>query len=88
MIRSRVLTASALINRVEIDLESEAGHLFLHLPLIEWKHLAGEPSFSDSVEANQIPPERWYPEGHKPELVREWPFTEDIEIPSPFADPE
>jgi len=43
---------------------------------------------NDPVETNESPPEKWYPEGHKPELVREWPFSEDIEIPNPFADPE
>ena len=43
---------------------------------------------NDTVEANEIDPDLWYPEGHKPELVREWPLTEDIEIPNPFADPE
>ena len=43
---------------------------------------------NDTVEANEIDPALWYPEGHKPELVREWPLTEDIEIPNPFADPE
>ncbi len=30
-------------------------------------------------------PDLWYPEGHKPELVREWPLTEDIEIPNVFV---
>ena len=42
---------------------------------------------NDTVEANEIPPAKWYPKGHKPELVREWPFTEDMEIPNPFATP-
>ena len=42
---------------------------------------------NDTVEANEIPPEKWYPKGHKPELIREWPLTEDIEIPNPFAKP-
>ncbi len=40
---------------------------------------------NDRVRANEIPPEKWYPEGHKPELVREWPLTEDLEMPNPFA---
>jgi ribonuclease BN (tRNA processing enzyme) len=40
---------------------------------------------NETVEKNEIPPEKWYPKGHKP--VREWPFTEDIEIPNPFASP-
>jgi ribonuclease BN (tRNA processing enzyme) len=38
-----------------------------------------------TVEDNEIPPEKWYPKGHKPDLVREWPLTEDLEIPNPFA---
>jgi ribonuclease BN (tRNA processing enzyme) len=42
---------------------------------------------NDKIEANEIPPEKWYPKGHKPELVREWPLTKDIEIPNPFAGP-
>jgi ribonuclease BN (tRNA processing enzyme) len=42
---------------------------------------------NDEVEANEIPPEEWYPEGHMPELIREWPLTEDLEIPNPFAAP-
>ena len=42
---------------------------------------------NDTVEANEIPPELWYPEGHMPELIREWPLTEDVEIPNPFAAP-
>ena len=43
---------------------------------------------NDKIEANEIPPEKWYPKGHMPELVREWPLTKDIEIPNPFAAPE
>ena len=31
--------------------------------------------------------EKWYPKGHKPELVGEWLLTTDIEIPNPFAAP-
>ena len=42
---------------------------------------------NDTIEANEIPPEKWYPEGHMPERIKEWPLTEDIEIPNPFADP-
>jgi len=42
---------------------------------------------NDKVKANEIPPEKWYPKGHKPDLIREWPLTEDIEIPNPFAAP-
>ena len=42
---------------------------------------------NDTVEANEIPPELWYPKGHMPELIREWPLTEDVEIPNPFAAP-
>lgn len=40
---------------------------------------------NDTIEANEIPPEKWYPKGHKPELVREWPLSKDLEIPNPFA---
>ncbi len=43
---------------------------------------------NDTIEANEIDPALWYPEGHKPELVREWPLTEDIEIPNIFAPQE
>ena len=42
---------------------------------------------NDTIEANEIDPSLWYPEGHMPELIREWPLTEDIEIPNPFAKP-
>jgi ribonuclease BN (tRNA processing enzyme) len=42
---------------------------------------------NDKIEANEIPPEKWYPKGHKPELVREWPLTEEVEVPNPFATP-
>ncbi len=41
---------------------------------------------NDTIEANEIPPEKWYPKGHMPELVREWPLTKDIEIPNPVCD--
>jgi ribonuclease BN (tRNA processing enzyme) len=40
---------------------------------------------NDTVEANEIDPKKWYPRGHKPDLVREWPLTKDVEIPNPFA---
>ncbi len=40
---------------------------------------------NETIEANEIDPELWYPPGKKPELVREWPMTEDITIPNPFA---
>lgn len=40
---------------------------------------------NDTVKANEIPPEKWYPKGHKPDLVREWPLTKDVQIPNPFA---
>ena len=30
---------------------------------------------NDTVEANEIPMEEWYPEGHKPDRVKEWPLT-------------
>ena len=36
---------------------------------------------NDTVEANEIPPEVWYPKGHMPELIREWPLTKDLENP-------
>ncbi len=39
---------------------------------------------NDTIRDNEIPPEEWYPEGHKPELIREWPLTEDVEMPNPF----
>jgi len=42
---------------------------------------------NETIEANEIDPKLWYPEGRMPELVREWPLTEDIEIPNPFAAP-
>ncbi len=42
---------------------------------------------NDTVEANEIPPEKWYPKGHMPELIKEWPLTKDVEIPNPFAAP-
>ncbi len=42
---------------------------------------------NDTVEANEIPPEKWYPEGHMPELIKEWPLKKDVEIPNPFAGP-
>ncbi len=40
---------------------------------------------NDTIRANEIDPELWYPKGHKPDLIREWPLTKDIEIPNPFA---
>ena len=43
---------------------------------------------NETIEANEIPPEKWYPKGHMPELVREWPLSKDIEIPNPFAAPQ
>jgi hypothetical protein len=42
---------------------------------------------NETIEANEIDPALWYPEGHMLELVREWPLTEDITIPNPFAGP-
>jgi len=42
---------------------------------------------NDTVEANEIDPKLWYPEGHMPELIKEWPLTEDIVMPNPFATP-
>ena len=42
---------------------------------------------NDTVEANEIDPKKWYPRGHKPDLIRQWPLTEDVEIPNPFAPP-
>jgi ribonuclease Z len=40
---------------------------------------------NETIEANEIDPELWYPKGKKPELVREWPLTEDLQIPNPFG---
>jgi ribonuclease BN (tRNA processing enzyme) len=40
---------------------------------------------NDEVEANEIPMEEWYPEGHKPDRVKEWPLTKDVTVPNPFA---
>jgi len=42
---------------------------------------------NDEVEANEIPMEEWYPEGHKPDRVKEWPLTKDVTLPNPFAPP-
>jgi ribonuclease Z len=42
---------------------------------------------NDEVEANEIPIEEWYPEGHKPDRVKEWPLTKDVTIPNPFVRP-
>jgi ribonuclease Z len=42
---------------------------------------------NDTIEANEIDPKKWYPRGHKPDLIRKWPLTEDVEIPNPFAPP-
>ena len=42
---------------------------------------------NDEVEANEIPMEEWYPEGHKPDRVKEWPLTKDVTVPNPFAPP-
>jgi len=42
---------------------------------------------NEKIEANELDPELWYPKGHKPDLVREWPLTKDIEMPNPFAKP-
>lgn len=43
---------------------------------------------NDTVEANEIPMEKWYPKGHKPERVKEWPLMEDVTIPNPFKGSE
>ena len=40
-----------------------------------------------TIKANEIDPKLWYPKGHMPVLVREWPITEDITIPNPFVSP-
>jgi ribonuclease BN (tRNA processing enzyme) len=42
---------------------------------------------SEKIEANEIDPKKWYPKGHRPDLVREWPLTEDVTVPNPFAPP-
>jgi len=43
---------------------------------------------NETIEANEIDAALWYPQGHMPELVREWPLTKDITIPNPFASPK
>jgi len=43
---------------------------------------------NETVEANEIDPVLWYPEGRMPELVREWPITRDLTVPNVFARPE
>jgi len=43
---------------------------------------------NETIEQNEIDPKLWYPKGHKPDLVREWPLSKDIEIPNPFAAPK
>ncbi len=40
---------------------------------------------NETIEANEIDPALWYPEGHMPELVRRWPITKDLIIPNPYA---
>ena len=42
---------------------------------------------NDEVEGNEIPMEEWYPEGHMPDRVKEWPLTKDVTLPNPFAPP-
>ena len=42
-------------------------------------------AINETIEANEIPPEKWYPKGHMPEMVREWLLNEDIKIPNPTA---
>jgi ribonuclease Z len=42
---------------------------------------------NDEVEANEIPMEEWYPKGHKPDRVKEWPLTKDVTLPNPFVPP-
>jgi hypothetical protein len=51
-----------------------------------WRHQVYDV-INDTVKANEIDPDKWYPKGHKPELIREWPLTEDIVMPNPFAPP-
>ena len=43
---------------------------------------------NETIEQNEIDPKLWYPKGHKPDLVREWPLSKDVEIPNPFAAPK
>jgi hypothetical protein len=43
---------------------------------------------NETVEGNEIDPKLWYPKGHKPDLVRDWPLSKDVEIPNPFAAPK
>jgi ribonuclease Z len=42
---------------------------------------------NDVVEGNEIPMEEWYPEGHMPDRVKEWPLTKDVTLPNPFVPP-
>ena len=51
------------------------------------RHSSSYDIINETIEANEIPPELWYPEGHMPELIREWPLTEEVEMPNPFAAP-
>jgi len=51
------------------------------------RHSSSYDIINETIEANEIPPELWYPEGHMPELVREWPLTEEVEMPNPFGAP-
>ena len=43
---------------------------------------------NDTVEANEIPMELWYPKGKMPVRVKEWPLTEDLVMPNPWAAPK
>lgn len=40
---------------------------------------------NDTVEKNEIPMELWYPKGHMPQRVKEWPITKDLTLPNPWA---
>ena len=40
---------------------------------------------NETVEGNEIDPDLYYPDGHRPDLVRRWPITKDLTIPNPFG---
>lgn len=43
---------------------------------------------NETVEGNEIPMELWYPKGKMPVRVKEWPLTEDLVMPNPWAAPK
>jgi len=40
------------------------------------------------VREQEVPPGDYYPEGYHPQLLREWPASEDIVIPTDVMPPE